>query len=311
MKKKVVLLLCLVVGVSSSACTKKQSSIETEIITDNYTYETNSDDINTVNQDVLDGWRLVDYYIDENNESKPFYIPMYHDDTYVIHSIPYADNNNDDGAKNKLRPDGTKFHKYSGDLFSSYFSQPIFEDNKFVGMTKLNELYNTMDGFIFGSTGYSDETIVNIEDSHSKKVSHYTGKADIYAISVALYEDFFSWTTDINMYVYGVPTDFYESYLGNDNIYSTDDYLNYTSEVTEEYNNFDLILSNSFGESGIFYIDFTDLNDTNKYKDYYVRFENEGNEICFYEIHGNYGYNITNQSEYEAWKEKNKDKFLN
>ena len=96
MKKKVVLLLCLVVGVSSSACTKKQSSIETEIITDNYIYETNSDDINTVNQDVLDGWRLVDYYIDGNNELKPFYIPMYHDDTYVIHSIPYADNNNDD-----------------------------------------------------------------------------------------------------------------------------------------------------------------------------------------------------------------------
>ncbi|WP_034246605.1 hypothetical protein, partial [Lachnospira multipara] len=77
------------------------------------------------------------------------------------------------------------------------------------------------------------------------------------------------------------------------------------------YTEFDKVCSRRIKDTGVYYIDLSDENTDEMYWNYYVVLDYDDNTIKYYDVSGSYGYNITNQSEYEAWKEQNKDKFLN
>ncbi|WP_034245024.1 hypothetical protein, partial [Lachnospira multipara] len=202
--------------------------------------------------------------------------------------------------------------KGAAQFYRNIHSQPIIENGKVVDIPKVDIVWQDKAEYLFSNIGYSNESTGFDYSSYMTIKRQYSViKSDVVAFSVALYEETMPIGEGIEISIYGIPYEYAKQQLGENFIYTIEDSENFSENIHNNYTEFDKVCSGRIKDTGVYYIDLLDENTDEMYWNYYVVLDFDDNTIKYYDVSGSYGYNITNQSEYEEWKEQNKDKFLN
>lgn len=178
---------------------------------------------------------------------------------------------------------------------------------------QVNEAFNYK---VYG--GFSDTVITENSASSGKdndKIEQHTvSPVDVLAISFAIYEDFFDSVPDIKLSIYGIPHEVWNRYLSEDDKYSWNQERNTLNTFKDNnYSECDLLAARQIETTDVYYIDYAEFNKDNRYKQFLMVLE-MGHIPCEYSFYitGNMGYEIDEggESAYAAWKEANKDKFI-
>lgn len=166
--------------------------------------------------------------------------------------------------------------------------------------------------------GYPDSVITegsNITHKGNNDIEQHTvSTIDVLAISFAIYEDFFDSVPDIKLSIYGIPHEVWNKYLSADDRYS----WNQNTKMLETfrsngYSECDLIADREIKTTDVYYMDYAGFNKDNRYKQFLMVLEMEDIpcEYSFYISEGmGYVMDEGGESAYAAWKEANKDKFI-
>ncbi len=143
---------------------------------------------------------------------------------------------------------------------------------------------------------------------------HEISAIDVLAISFAIYEDFFDTIPDIKLSIYGIPHEVWNRYLSEDDRYSSNQKLNtWATFKDNNYSECDLLAARQIETTDLYYIDYAEFNKDNRYKQFLMVLE-MGHIPCEYSFYitGNMGYVMDEggESAYAAWKEANKNKFI-
>lgn len=310
--KVVVILLISLVFISSCTYKNNSNSISTEKIQEEYSITEEEETVD--DREIIDGWYLDGYIINDKNENVAFYVPYYVKkkgvEYYTIDSEENAKQEQELVADNK--PSGTEFKKGAAQFYRNIHSQPIIENGKVVDIPKVDIVWQDKAEYLFSNIGYSNEsTGFDYSTYMTIKRQYSVIKSDVVAFSVALYEETMPIGEGIEISIYGIPYEYAKQQLGENFIYTMEDEENFSENIHYNYTEFDKVCSGRIKDTGVYYIDLSDEDTDEMYWNYYVVLDFDDSIIKYYDVNGNYGYNITNQSEYEAWKEQNKDKFLN
>lgn len=178
---------------------------------------------------------------------------------------------------------------------------------------QVNEAFNYK---VYG--GFSDTVITENSASSGKdndKIEQHTvSPVDVLAISFAIYEDFFDSVPDIKLSIYGIPHEVWNRYLSEDDKYSWNQERNTLNTFkNNNYSECDLLAVRQIETTDVYYIDYAEFNKDNRYKQFLMVLE-MGHIPCEYSFYitGNMGYVMDEggESAYAAWKEANKDKFI-
>lgn len=178
---------------------------------------------------------------------------------------------------------------------------------------QVNEAFNYK---VYG--GFSDTVItensVSSGKDNDKIEQHTVSPVDVLAISFAIYEDFFDSVPDIKLSIYGIPHEVWNRYLSEDDKYSWNQERNTLNTFkNNNYSECDLLAVRQIETTDVYYIDYAEFNKDNRYKQFLMVLE-MGHIPCEYSFYitGNMGYVMDEggESAYAAWKEANKDKFI-
>lgn len=178
---------------------------------------------------------------------------------------------------------------------------------------QVNEAFNYK---VYG--GFSDTVITENSASSGKdndKIEQHTvSPVDVLAISFAIYEDFFDSVPDIKLSIYGIPHEVWNRYLSEDDKYSWNQERNTLNTFkNNNYSECDLLAVRQIETTDVYYIDYAEFNKDNRYKQFLMVLE-MGHIPCEYSFYitGNMGYVMDEggASAYAAWKEANKDRFI-
>ena len=178
---------------------------------------------------------------------------------------------------------------------------------------QVNEAFNYK---VYG--GFSDTVItensVSSGKDNDKIEQHTVSPVDVLAISFAIYEDFFDSVPDIKLSIYGIPHEVWNRYLSEDDKYSWNQERNTLNTFkNNNYSECDLLAVRQIETTDLYYIDYAEFNKDNRYKQFLMVLE-MGHIPCEYSFYitGNMGYVMDEggESAYAAWKEANKDKFI-
>ncbi len=176
---------------------------------------------------------------------------------------------------------------------------------------QVNEAFNYK---VYG--GFSDTVITeNSASSGNDKIEQHTvSPVDVQAISFAIYEDFFDSVPDIKLSIYGISHEVWNRYLSEDDKYSWNQERNTLDTFkNNNYSECDLLAARQIETTNVYYIDYAEFNKDNRYKQFLMVLE-MGHIPCEYSFYitGNMGYVMDEggESAYAAWKEANKDKFI-
>lgn len=178
---------------------------------------------------------------------------------------------------------------------------------------QVNEAFNYK---VYG--GFSDTVITENSASSGKdndKIEQHTvSPVDVLAISFAIYEDFFDSVPDIKLSIYGIPHEVWNRYLSEDDKYSWNQERNTLNTFkNNNYSECDLLAVRQIETTNVYYIDYAEFNKDNRYKQFLMVLE-MGHIPCEYSFYitGNMGYVMDEggASAYAAWKEANKDRFI-
>ncbi len=208
------------------------------------------------------------------------------------------------------KPDGMKIQNVTGFGIAKPSQEYSDELEK-----QTNEAFNYT-----VSQAFSDSHIIEEDESASmgkdddKIMKHEVSPVDVIAISFAIYEDFFDSIPDIKLSIYGIPHEVWNRYLSEDDRYSSNQKLNtWDTFKDNNYSECDLLAARQIETTDVYYIDYAEFNKNNRYKQFLVVLE-MGHIPCEYSFYitGNMGYVMDEggASAYAAWKEANKDKFI-
>lgn len=229
--------------------------------------------------------------------------------------IPYIKNNEKIKGVNYLEDD------IEGNLLSNY--RYYLQCNKPEGCDEAALKANSMSFYNVGTppfqdsyvgepqTEYSAEAFTTYSDSNNyektKPYNQYYAKYDVQGISFCLYEDFYDNCPEVKISVYGVTSDVLKKYLGDENKYASTEYYDMNNKFKSNgYSECDLICSKIIESSGVYYIDYNDLNKNEMYKQFIIRIEfDEYIENYSYDVCGMYKYNIKDNDKFQTWKSSN------
>ncbi|MFR2706837.1 MAG: hypothetical protein ACLTAT_11120 [Lachnospira eligens] len=125
---------------------------------------------------------------------------------------------------------------------------------------------------------------------------------------------FFDTIPDIKLSIYGIPHEVWNRYLSEDDRYSSNQKLNtWATFKDNNYSECDLLAARQIETTDLYYIDYAEFNKDNRYKQFLMVLE-MGHIPCEYSFYitGNMGYVMDEggESAYAAWKEANKNKFI-
>ena len=232
-------------------------------------------------------------------------LELYVDDAYSLEADIY------DIYKKINKPDGMKIDIITGFGIAMPYREYSEELEK-----QVNEAFNYT---VY--EGFSD-TVVRTEKSASSgkdndddEIKQYTvSPVDVQAISFAIYEDFFDSVPDIKLSIYGIPHEVWNRYLSEDDRYSSNQKRNTLNTFkNNSYSECDLLAARQIETTDVYYIDYAEFNKDNRYKQFLMVLE-MGHIPCEYSFYitGNMGYVMDEggASAYAAWKEANKDRFI-
>lgn len=146
----------------------------------------------------------------------------------------------------------------------------------------------------------------------NKKMKNEFKHVDVQAVSFALYESFYETIPDLTVNVYGISYSTWNKYMPEDDVYSFNDNKAMMSALAENnYSDCDKLASKEIDKSGVYYMDYSEYNKDNKYKQLFIVAEFDDMPVDYaVVINDAMNYNISKTEDYAKWKENNKDKFI-
>ena len=150
------------------------------------------------------------------------------------------------------------------------------------------------------------------EADRNKKMKHEFKHVDVQAVSFALYESFYETIPNLTVNVYGMSYSTWNKYMPEDDVYSINDTKAMMSALAENnYSDCDKLASRKIDKSGVYYMDYSEYNKDNRYKQLFIVAEFDEMPVDYaVAINDDMNYNISNSQDYAKWKEDNKDKFI-
>ncbi|WP_027432274.1 hypothetical protein [Lachnospira multipara] len=293
-----------------TACSKTSESETEEKLSEEFTYEQTSELIDTSGQKYynVNSWVRkpeLDFYNKQNNMIEAYYPNQYFESG--VYSI--LDSLDNKGMIINV-PNGTKkIENYDshGMSFGKNSKIPIIQNNEIIDYYYIdNEAISS--GLLYGDVSKDSPSVFDPDNYMTNIINHTRCRCDVLPFSAALYEDFFECDMSFQLDIYGVSKEYFNDKLGT-YTYSWAQYEEYCKGIEEDYKSFDHLSSYNLDESGVYYIDFTQYNDT--YEDYYIVVTDTSEENFTYFIYGQKGYMVNDANAYQKWKEDNKDKFIN
>ena len=295
---------------SLSACGKKDNAADETLIDPDYIvqeYETTTTD---------EGYTIINgfYRIKSNNGDKDtiLYIPYIENKqqgvSYLeeLHIKSSTERRIDLEAGNT--PDGALYNKQtSSDYGAPYveacivpdFALPYYNAND----TIPNWYLSDRAGYVFT---YRVEKEGDVKSTSDTMVS-----LDVGAISVAMYEDFYDDIPKMTISVYGVPKSLFKKKFGK--TFGSKEYFKYLDTLTDNgYKGCDLLCSKDITATGVYYVDYAELNKKGDYINYIMEYKfSDAGEKVYLKACAAGGYKINNEKVYSEWKKEHAEQMIN
>ena len=144
-----------------------------------------------------------------------------------------------------------------------------------------------------------------------KSTSDTMVSLDIGAISVAMYEDFYDDIPKMNISVYGVPKSLFKKKFGK--TFGANEFLKYKDTLKKnDYKDCDLLCSKDITETGVYYVDYAQLNKKGDYINYIIEYKfSDAGEKVYLKACAAGGYKIKNEKVYSEWKKAHAEQMIN
>ena len=309
-KKAILIVLSGIMILSLSACGKKDNAADETLIDPDYIvqeYETTTTD---------EGYTIINgfYRIKSNNGDKDtiLYIPYIENKqqgvSYLeeLHIKSSTERRIDLEAGNT--PDGALYNKQtSSDYGAPYveacivpdFALPYYNAND----TIPNWYLSDRAGYVFT---YRVEKEGDVKSTSDTMVS-----LDVGAISVAMYEDFYDDIPKMTISVYGVPKSLFKKKFGK--TFGSKEYFKYLDTLTDNgYKGCDLLCSKDITATGVYYVDYAELNKKGDYINYIMEYKfSDAGEKVYLKACAAGGYKINNEKVYSEWKKEHAEQMIN
>lgn len=138
-------------------------------------------------------------------------------------------------------------------------------------------------------------------------------KYDVRYISFALYENYYREVPQVTVKLYGVSEELWNKHIKerDDHSFLWTDYYKFEKMCeADNYSNCTLIAEKKLDKTGVYYVDFKEIEKTKKYKQYYFTMEMSESMQYSYNVEGWGVYNIVDEAAYTAWKKEHKNQFI-
>ena len=134
---------------------------------------------------------------------------------------------------------------------------------------------------------------------------------DVGAISVAMYEDFYDDIPKMNISVYGVPKTLFKKKFGK--TFGPKEFLKYKDTLKKnDYKDCDLLCSKDITATGVYYVDYAELNKKGDYINYIIEYKfSDAGEKVYLKACAAGGYKINNEKVYSEWKKAHAEQMIN
>ena len=308
-KAKLIVLAGMMVF-SLPACGKKDNTVDETLIDPDYIvqeYETSTTD---------EGYTIINgfYRIKSNNGDKDtiLYIPYIENKqqgvSYLeeLHIKSSTERRIDLEAGNI--PDGALYNKQtSSDYGAPYVEASIVPDFALAyynpNDTIPNWYLSDQSEYVFV---YSEE-----KAGDGKSTSDTMVCLDVGAISVAMYEDFYDDIPKMNISVYGVPKTLFKKKFGK--TFGSKEFLKYKDTLKKnDYKDCDLLCSKDITATGVYYVDYAELNKKGDYINYIMEYKfSDAGEKVYLKACAAGGYKINNEKVYSEWKKAHAEQMIN
>ena len=295
---------------SLPACGKKDNAADETLIDPDYIvqeYETTTTD---------EGYTIINgfYRIKSNNGDKD-----------IILYIPYIENKQQGVSyleelhiKSSTKrwidleagntPDGALYNKQtSSDCGAPYVEASIVPD---FALPYYNSNDTIPNWYLSDSAGYAFTYRVE-KTGDVKSTSDTMVSLDIGAISVAMYEDFYDDIPKMNISVYGVPKTLFKKKFGK--TFGPKEFLKYKDTLKKnDYKDCDLLCSKDITATGVYYVDYAELNKKGDYINYIMEYKfSDAGEKVYLKACAAGGYKINNEKVYSEWKKEHAEQMIN
>ena len=320
-KKTVLAALSGIMILSLPACGKKDNTVDETLIDPDYIvqeYETTTTD---------EGYTIINgfYRIKSNNGDKDtiLYIPYIENKqqgvSYLeeLHIKSSTERRIDLEAGQKLArmvleagntPDGALYNKQtSSDYGAPYVEASIVPD---FALPYYNSNDTIPNWYLSDSAGYAFTYRVE-KTGDVKSTSDTMVSLDIGAISVAMYEDFYDDIPKMNISVYGVPKTLFKKKFGK--TFGSKEFLKYKDTLKKnDYKDCDLLCSKDITATGVYYVDYAELNKKGDYINYIMEYKfSDAGEKVYLKACAAGGYKINNEKVYSEWKKAHAEQMIN
>lgn len=309
-KKTVLAVLSGIMILSLSACGKKDNAADETLIDPDYIvqeYETTTTD---------EGYTIINgfYRIKSNNGDKDtiLYIPYIENKQQGISYLEELHIKSSTKRWIDLEagntPDGALYNKQtSSDCGAPYveacivpdFALPYYNSND----TIPNWYLSDRAGYVFT---YRVEKAGDVKSTSDTMVC-----LDVGAISVAMYEDFYDDIPKMTISVYGVPKSLFKKKFGK--TFGSKEYFKYLDTLTDNgYKGCDLLCSKDITATGVYYVDYAELNKKGDYINYIMEYKfSDAGEKVYLKACAAGGYKINNEKVYSEWKKAHAEQMIN
>ena len=311
MKKIILVIVALIFMFTVSACSGKKDVVSDESsdllakpeVTQASTKESESVNGNS-GTDETRKYEKIQYGEDE------IYFPIIKESDKIrgvqyLYDAYYAENM--DVYKSINRPDGTSSVEGNMQLSCCAGALPDFA-------VITDEMIDTKNELIKKrvSEAYTRTTEGGAYNRAQKAKYQINNNVDVQAVSFALYESFYETIPNLTVNVYGISSSTWNKYLPEDDIYSYNDFTDMMSALAENnYSDCDKLASREIDKSGVYYMDYSEYNKDNRYKQLLIVAEFDEMPVDYaVVINDAMNYNISKREDYAKWKENNKDKFI-
>ena len=295
---------------SLAACGKKDNAADETLIDPDYIvqeYETTTTD---------EGYTIINgfYRIKSNDGDKDtiLYIPYIEDKQQGVSYLEELHIKSSTERRIDLeednRPDGALYDKQtSSDYVAPYVEACIVPD---FALAYYNPKDTIPNWYLSDSAGYAFTYRVE-KTGDVKTTSDTMVSLDIGAISVAMYEDFYDDIPKMTVSVYGVPKSLFKKKFGK--TFGAKEFLKYKDTLKEnDYKDCDLLCSKDITGTGVYYVDYAQLNKKGDYINYIIEYKfSDAGEKVYLKACAAGGYKISNEKLYSEWKKEHAEQFIN
>ncbi|MFQ7394267.1 MAG: hypothetical protein ACLRMX_03425 [Lachnospira eligens] len=128
---------------------------------------------------------------------------------------------------------------------------------------------------------------------------------------MAMYEDFYDDIPKMNISVYGVPKSLFKKKFGK--TFGANEFLKYKDTLKKnDYKDCDLLCSKDITETGVYYVDYAQLNKKGDYINYIIEYKfSDAGEKVYLKACAAGGYKINNEKVYSEWKKAHAEQMIN